>query len=1270
MARLQIHLLGGFLIQHEGRNLPPIPSAAARSLFAYLITHRDRRHTRDLLAGTFWPDMLETAARRRLSQTLWQIQTAFQGVDPDDVPLKITPSDIGFDDVADYWLDVAAFDEHVAAAAEDADVPERTEIIELEAAVDLYRGEFLAGFYDDWALLEQDRLRGQYLTAVSRLVALHKGRADYETALSFARQLALNDPVREDAHREVMRLCFLLGRSNEALQHYERCVAVLEEELGAEPSFETRELRDHIAQLRDKGDQPFAPTVEAPLLGARDRIPLVGRDEERVAVLRHLEDTLLGNGGVVLVEADAGVGKTRFLQELTEDAQWRGLTTLGSECGEEEQLHPYQAVRKILDGGLTRLRTQQLAELLDGAALADLALLVPRIREWLTDVPAPRPLRSAAARDRMNGTLRRTFAALAELSPHAIFVDDAQWIDEESIAVLAELGAGLRDNALQLVLSYRPSEARERQTLWSNIVNIDASSPAERIELSPLDLQASTQLIQESLAPTTVDTEVTEGLFLETGGNPLFILETLRTWHEDTRDGATPASDPATSGRQFPMAGGVVQVIARRFADLDEKDRGVLEAAAVTGRFTDPALLAAICEVPRMDALRATEELLRRGILVEGSDGYDFSHHQMRTVILDGLEDSRRADLHGAVATTLQERRPDAVEELAYHFSAARIPNEASRYSTEAGRRATDLAAYETAARHFANAAAWDLPDGRYELLSDWEDTLDLLGRRSEQHVVLDEMDQLADSPLTHAETTRRRSRLLDLEGNHREAVALAEQAVAEVADCDEHDMGRSLQTLGLVLSHSGAPLDAVPHLEAAVATYKGYPAEEASALCDLGNALCDAQQYDRAAEMLTRAMETYEELDDPYGIAETSGQLAIVHMERGDHEMAVPLYERALALARDLGYRRGEAINLANLGSSRYFQGSIADALELYDQAAVVFAAIGDRRGAAIIRVNTASVRFAILGDDTGEPVIRDALEFFSDEGHDTGAAFCHEHLAAIAHRSGRLGEARGHVETGLGLVSEGGHRWVQVHLRRLGARVELDAGSLSTARSHIDEAQVICAELDLNDVAPSVESLAALIALESDEPELALDLARDATAMLEKGADEAHIVWYRRYLAERTAGTEDEANDALNHASRMLHALTDALPPEIRESARTRVPDHRAIVAAAERTFSTERTVTLPRVEVPLGRPVHDDEWIEVVWTITDPSDASISNRGERRRMRLQRLAEQAERQGGAPRVEDLAETLGVSEATVRRDLAALRKAGIDVSTRGSRS
>ena len=535
MAPIRIHLLGGFLLEHDGRNIPPIPSAAGRSLFAYLVTNRDRRHTRDLIAGTFWPDLPEQAARRRLSQTWWQIQTSLQDVKIGQPFIEATLFDVAF--VAkDYWLDIAEFDRHIAGAGRQAMARDPSESLSLEQAVDLYRGEFLAGFYDDWTHFERERLRSQYLVSLERLIALHKSRADYETAQYFARRLCLHDPLRESAHREVMRLSFLLGHSNEALRQYERCAEILSEELGRRPSSETEDLRIHIAQMREKGATPFAPTINAPLLNAAQRIPLVGRTEERSSILHRMEDTLHGRGGVILIEGESGIGKSRLVQELVDDAQWRGLSPLLATCSEAELLHPLQGMRRALESGVTRLRFDELQAVLHRTTLTDLAQLVPHIKGWLFD-PGPSGTTDGNARERHLHTIRSALFALSDLNPMVLFIDDAQWLDEESAAVLAELAPDLADHGLLITLSYRDSEVRDRPPLWRRLLDIDAKTNAQRIKIVALDLADSGRLVEESLGETKADPDLVEGLYLETGGNPLFILESLRAWHENTLEG-------------------------------------------------------------------------------------------------------------------------------------------------------------------------------------------------------------------------------------------------------------------------------------------------------------------------------------------------------------------------------------------------------------------------------------------------------------------------------------------------------------------------------------------------------------------------------------------------------------------------------------------------------------------------------------------------------------------------------------------------------------
>ena len=1272
MASVRIHLLGGFLLEREHRALPPISSMVSRSLFSYLVTHRHRAHSRDLLSGVFWPENSEASARRRLSQALWRISTALEENTTGDGLIRATASDIAFNEKADFWLDVAAFEQHIEDASRLSATIDSTEPSELEAAVTLYRGDFLAGFYDEWTSIERHRLQRKYLDALVRLIVLHKSGAKYERALAFAQRLTLQDPLREEAHRETMRLNFLLGRSTEALRQYEVCEAILAEELGTEPAQETRELRASIAEMREKGERPFAPAADTPLLNASRHLPMVGREPERVSALRRVEETLNGRGSAVLIEGEAGIGKTRFLEELIGDAQWRGLTPLHAVCREEGMLQPLHTISAVLDAGLTPLRAQHLREQLHESALIDMARIVPRLRELLPELPRPVDIGGNEAQRRLHDSIRQSLAAIAELNPHVIFIDDVQWADDASIAILARLAGDLNELGVTVCLSYRSSEARERPQLWKNLLRIDADSHAERIALAPLVLEEAIRLVQGSLGVSAVPSELTDGLQLETGGNPLFILETLRAWHDEARDhtGIEPRSYRLRELVDFPISGGVAQVITRRVGRLDRDTKVLVEAAAVVGRSDHVEILASMSGLSRLSTLRAVEGLIQRGIMRETQGLYEFSHDQIRKVVLDGIDAEQRRNLHHRVARDLEYRQPERIEELAYHFTAAGVAEKAYRYSTESGRKALALAAFDTAVRHFEQAAAWNITDGRYDLLTDWERALNVLGRRRKQHQVLDQLAASAESPAAAAELERRRARLLTHEGEFQKAVVTASNALKELGPSGAASQrGLILQTLGLALSQSGHPHDAIPHLEAAISAFSEDAALEARARCDLGNVLGDSQRYEQAAGQLIAALDRYRDANDAFGIAEASGQLATIRMEMGDVNTAIDLYEEALQAAGNVGYRRGKATNLANLGNALYVRGSISAALDRYEEASALFSAIGDRRGAALLRANWASVRFTILGDDAIEPQIRASLEFFRSVNHEWGEAFCHEHLAAIAHRRRDLALARHHVTVGLDLLRKEGHRWVEVHLRRLGAIIELDDAHLDKAQAHISRARDICTELGLKDVAPTVESLAALVELGAGEVSGSLDHARDATAMLGLGAEQPYLVWYRYFLVAETAGVIDEAHQAITEAGRLLDQVLASVAPSDREAARTTVPEHRVILESRRRYVPSHKTVRLPKTDAPLGRPLGDDDWAELRWTVSDPADFLQARGPARRRFRLERFMEEARSQGRAPRLADLASALDVSVSTIRRDLAVLRTDGHLVVTRGSR-
>ncbi|HEU4894909.1 MAG TPA: BTAD domain-containing putative transcriptional regulator, partial [Acidimicrobiia bacterium] len=280
MEPLRIHLFGGFLLERGEWALPPIASRAGRSLFAYLVVNRDRPLQRDLLAGTFWPDLPDSRARRRLSHTLWQIQDV---VNTDSSShLDVTTDTLAFDASTPFWLDVEEFDRVTAKTSDGADRGDgEMDAGRLRTCVELYRGDFLAGYFDDWVLVEQDLYRQKYLTALRRLVDATKAEGGYDEALSLARRLTHHDPLSEEAHQEVMRLSFLLGRTSDAIEQFERCRSVLEEELGAEPSAPTVEIYQKILRQRRAGIRPLIDDQRSSLLERRADSPFVGRDEER-----------------------------------------------------------------------------------------------------------------------------------------------------------------------------------------------------------------------------------------------------------------------------------------------------------------------------------------------------------------------------------------------------------------------------------------------------------------------------------------------------------------------------------------------------------------------------------------------------------------------------------------------------------------------------------------------------------------------------------------------------------------------------------------------------------------------------------------------------------------------------------------------------------------------------------------------------------------------------------------------------------------------------
>ena len=1273
MEPLRIHLFGGFLLERGSTVLPPIASRVGRSLFARLVMQRGRPLQREYLAGTFWSELPEGRARRRLSHTLWQIQDV---VNEGPIShLTVTPDTLAFDTDTPCWLDVDEFDsvfDTLGLARPGAQLGRTADLAALRRCVELYRGDFLAGFFDDWVTVEQEVYRERYRVALGRLVETTKAHGAYEEALTHARRLTHHDPLREEAHQEVMRLSFLLGRPNDAVQQFERCRSVLSEAIGAEPSHSTTELYRRILAQR-RAAVPAPEGERADLLDSRAEVPFVGRVEERRRLVDMFERVLGGGGGVTLVEGEPGIGKTRLAIEVTDDARWRGFEVTWGTC-RPGTLRPFAPIAEVLES-LSPLRAEQLAERVHAGWLQTALRLAPRLEAQLSVAPsdpAAAPTDPSDTRDALAATLR----ALGDISPHLIVIDDVQWADKDTLGVLARMGSHLASTRTHLLLLYRSDEGRGDPDVWDTLRELDRVAGLGRVVLSPLSVFELGELVQRVFEATAVEPRIVTSLHRRTGGNALFTLESLQSIrdHSDTggADGAGAVLASRLADGDLPIADRVRSIVDGRMALLGDEGTAVLEACSAVGDAADIDLLAAGAGLARTTVLEQVSDLLHRRLLADDEGRYRITHDHIRQVVYEGIEAGDRREIHRRLADSLLDSAPDDVEALAYHYSAGGAPDRATTFHLQAAERAERLGAFETAAEHLAAAASWSEEAGavateRYELLGSLERVLSVLGRRREQETTIGEMADLGVAG-TEADLDRRRAWLFAQTGEFERAEACAVRSVsAERGKDGSPGLADSLVALGTCIRWAGRPLDAVPHLRAALEAGSD-DRHRAEALTELGSTLVEIQDSAEALSHLEEAALLFRALGDARGEADVVGIQARAARLLGEADRAAELYGEALELCRRIGYRHREGVNLVNLGVLHHLRGHAAEALTAYDEAAELFGELDDRRGQAMVLANAASVRHHLLGDD--ERSLRDAekaMGYFASIGDRAREAQCMEIVSGVHLRRGDAEESRRILERSIEILADAGNRFLTgQHLRSLALLHLADQRPLD-ALEVIGEAEQVSAEAGLCDLAVELTSIrgAALLAL--GDVDDALAATRLAAERLTPGVESAHLIHYRHALAAHRAGYRDEARAAAGDAVRVLESSLTDLSRDQREMALEGVPEHREILSLWRRLSPRVVQVRLPAAGAPLGRPLAEGDIRDVTWTVDHPDDREVEGRVARRRHRLLRLLDEAREQGAQPSIEDLAEAVDASPSTVGRDLTELREAGHEARTRG---
>ncbi|MCP4415289.1 MAG: AAA family ATPase, partial [Chloroflexi bacterium] len=551
------------------------------------------------------------------------------------------------------WLDIAAFRQGLT----------REDIASWLAALDLYTADLLEELDHFWLLSQRAELRELYLTALQRSCAALIDQGKTADALTLAQRWTTADSLNETAHINVIQLQAQLGRYAAALQQYETLVQLLADELDVAPLLETQALVADLRRQREAITPVAAPSM-----------PLVGRQVERNRLMAALERLSGGQGGLILVQGDPGMGKTCLLQALAEAAEWRQIRVAWGKTDEHSNPQRHAPLPDALQAATVGAR-------LDRVAMQLTPLLRDLLTPFLPKLNNSSAHRSVLAPEKeppklpLTTAVHKLLTTLCQTEPHLLLLDDVQWADNSFWELVPTLVQVSREESLLLILSYRSQELRENEAAWTAVRQADQDIAPEKLLLKGFSADEFAEFAAQ-MGSLLSSAEQMQLLQLS-GGNPLAAKELLLS--------DNPAASFAT-------------MLAERLAQLAQNEREALFAAAVLGREFRHGTWQTMFEAPI-----PLQSLLNGRFLNETTAGYAFQHDLVRAACYQSQSVAEQQQWHQRAGMALLREGSDAAT-LAWHFEQGQQWETAVHYHRRAAERAVQLQDMASAETHCKQA--------------------------------------------------------------------------------------------------------------------------------------------------------------------------------------------------------------------------------------------------------------------------------------------------------------------------------------------------------------------------------------------------------------------------------------------------------------------------------------------------------------------------------------------------------------------------------------
>jgi len=723
--------------------------------------------------------------------------------------------------------------------------------------------------------------------------------------------------------------------------------------------------------------------VSSPRPIAVKEVPLVDRTEEMNLLKEAVYRAVHGEGGLVFVHGEAGIGKTRLLRELGAYAQSRGVQVLYGRCPalfRMDGVPPYILWKEVIKDYLETCTSEQLYRVI-GFYPAEVAKLVPELSQKLRVIPQSFSISPEQEQNRLFEAVSQFITNISQETPLLVVLDDLQWTDPSSLLLLHYLARGAQKASLLLLGAYRSTDIDDKHPLTTVLAELNRERLPQEIQLKRMSFSDVSEMIKNILEQEDVPEEFCKLVYDKTRGNPFFAEEVVKSLKEEEviylKEGRWTFKE--VSAIEFPKS--VRNIVKARFSRLDDECQSVLTLASFVGNDFTLEAMSMLTGIEEDKLLEIMDRLIKTGFVkhtvIRGQGICSFADIIMRDVVYEEVGPFKRKKLHGVVGKILEKVHADKVDEhlgeLALHFLESGDKDKALDYFLKAGEKAAGIYANTEAASYFQSALRLlDEKEGEYRekarILEMLGDIKKIVGEydvsmklRNEAMLLWKQLDEKEKVARLHRkmamtlwrdvgntenalENFEEALRILETEPEGVELAALyAARAtmsyftedVTKTRSWAEKalELGKKLNTfeviagsyidLGLVFGAAGDRKKAVECMERAlkIALDNGYVDIALRAYNDLAVQL-PAEENERRLDCFEKGLELAKEAGIIQEISWFEGQLAAMYFSMGNMEKAVTLVEEYDTLSRRIGNLFNLSVSTAYLGFGYHVSG------------------------------------------------------------------------------------------------------------------------------------------------------------------------------------------------------------------------------------------------------------------------------------------------------------------------------------------------------------